>query len=123
MLRRTLLFLLLCLPAFTAAVDSVGITVSDLDRSVDFYTTVLSFEKVSEVELVGAEYEHLSGVFGARVRTARLRLGDEFIELTEYLAPKGRPFPTDTRANDRWFQHIAIITPDMDRAYTWLRAN
>jgi catechol 2,3-dioxygenase-like lactoylglutathione lyase family enzyme len=121
MLRRTLLFLLLCVPAFTAAVDSVGITVSDLDRSVDFYTSVLNFEKVSEVELAGAEYEHLSGVFGARVRIARLRLGDEFIELTEYLAPKGRPFPTDTRANDRWFQHIAIITPDMDRAYTWLR--
>ena len=123
MLRRTLLFLFLCVPAFTAAVDSVGITVSDLDRSVEFYTTVLSFEKVSEVELAGTGYEHLSGVFGARVRVARLRLGDEFVELTEYLAPKGRSFPPDTRANDRWFQHIAIITPDMNRAYTWLRAH
>jgi catechol 2,3-dioxygenase-like lactoylglutathione lyase family enzyme len=123
MLRRMLLFLLLCLPAFTAAVDSVGITVSDLDRSIEFYTTVLSFEKVSEVELAGTDYEHSSGVFGARVRVARLRLGDEFIELTEYLAPKGRQFPADTRANDRWFQHIAIITPDMNRAYTWLRTH
>jgi len=53
----------------------------------------------------------------------RMRLGDEFIELTEYLAPKGRPVPVDSRSNDRWFQHIAIITSDMDKAYALLRQN
>ena len=104
-----------------AALDSVGITVSDLDRSVEFYTKVLSFEKVSEFEADGVEYEHLQGVFGLRIRTARLRLGDEFLELTEYLAPRGRPVPVDSRSNDRWFQHVAIIVSDMDRAYAWLR--
>ncbi len=56
-----------------------------------------------------------------RLRTARLRLGDEFIELTEYLAPKGRPAPADSRSNDRWFQHVALIVSDMDSAYGWLR--
>ena len=105
------------------SVDSVGMTVSDLDRSVDFFVKVLSFEKVSEVEVAGESYEHLQGVFGLRMRVARLRLGDEFIELTEYLTPKGRPVPADSRSNDRWFQHIAIITSDMDRAYAWLRQN
>src|SRR5215469_11164427 len=105
------------------AVDSISLTVSDLDRSVEFYSKVLSFEKVSETELVGPEYEHLEGVFGLRMRTARMRLGDEYIDLTEFLAPRGRPAPGDSRANDRWFQHIAIITGDMDRAYGWLRAN
>jgi catechol 2,3-dioxygenase-like lactoylglutathione lyase family enzyme len=29
--------------------------------------------------------------------------------------------PVDSRANDRWFQHIAIIVSDMDRAYQKLR--
>lgn len=104
-------------------VASVGITVSDLDRSVDFYTKVLSFEKVSEGETAGEDNEHLEGVFGLHTRTARIRLGSEFIELTEYLAPRGRAVPADSRANDRWFQHIAIITSDMDRAYRWLREN
>ncbi len=52
-----------------------------------------------------------------------MRLGDEIIELTEYLAPKGRPIPVDSRSNDRWFQHIAIVVSDMDRAYQRLRAN
>ena len=102
-------------------VAAVGMTVSDIDRAVDFYSKVLSFEKVSDVEVWGSEYEHLQGVFGLRTRVVRLRLGEEFIELTEYLAPKGRPIPVDSRSNDRWFQHIAIIVSDMDRAYQWLR--
>ncbi|MGE0881961.1 MAG: VOC family protein [Blastocatellales bacterium] len=105
------------------SVDSVGFTVSDLDRSMEFFSKVLSFEKVSDVEVIGDEYEHLQGVFGLRMRVVRMRLGDEFIELTEYLAPRGRPIPVDSRSNDRWFQHIAIITSDMDRAYEWLRKN
>ena len=78
-----------------AAVDSVGITVSDADRAVEFFSRVLSFEKVSDVEVAGGEYEHLQGLFGLRMRVVRMRLGDEFIELTEYLTPRGRPIPAD----------------------------
>lgn len=102
-------------------VDSIGLTVSDLDRSIDFYTKVLDFQKVTEEELAGDEIERRQGVFGVRLRRARLTLGDETIELTEYLAPRGRPAPVDARSNDRWFQHVAIIVSDMDRAYTRLR--
>lgn len=104
-------------------VGAIGMTVSDMDRSVEFYSKVLSFEKISDVEVAGENYEHLEGIFGLRMRVVRMQLGTEFIELTEYLAPKGRPFPADTRSNDRWFQHIAIIVSDMDKAYAWLRQN
>ena len=103
------------------AVDSVGFTVSDMDRAVEFYTSVLTFERVSDVEVAGREYELLTGVFGARLRIVRLRLGGESIELTEFLAPRGRPIPPDMRANDLAFQHIAIIVSDMDAAYERLR--
>ncbi len=106
-----------------AALQVVGMTVSDVDRSVEFFTKVLSFEKVSDVEVAGDDYEHLEGLFGLRMRIARLKLGDESIELTEYLTPRGRSVPVDSRSNDRWFQHVAIITSDMDRAYDWLRKN
>ena len=37
------------------------------------------------------------------------------------MAPRGRPIPVDSRSNDRWFQHIAIIVSDMERAYAHLR--
>ena len=110
-------------PPAVAALDSVGLTVSDMERSVDFFARVLSFEKVSDVEVAGPDYERLQGLFGLRARIVRMKLGEEFIELTEYLTPKGRPVPVDSRSNDRWFQHIAIIVSDMDKAYQWLRQN
>jgi catechol 2,3-dioxygenase-like lactoylglutathione lyase family enzyme len=103
------------------AVDAVGMTVSNMDRSVAFFTDVLTFEKISDVELAGDEYERLQGVFGLRIRVVRMRLGLEHIELTEYLASRGRRIPEDSRSNDRWFQHVAIIVSDMDAAYTRLR--
>ena len=110
-------------PPLVEGVDAIGMTVSDMDRAIDFYSKVLTFEKVSDTEVAGENYEHLEGVFGLRMRVVRMRLGDEFIELTEYLAPKGRPIPIDSRSNDRWFQHLAIIVSDMDKAYARLRQN
>ncbi len=108
----------------TIEVKSVGpiaVTVADMDRSVDFYTNVLSFERTSDVEVFGEDYERLMGVFGLRMRVVGLRLGDESLELVQYLAPRGRTMPYDSRGNDQWFQHIAIIVSDMDRAFDHLR--
>jgi len=102
-------------------VSALGITVSDLDRSLAFYVGVLGCKPLSEVESCGEDIEHLQGVFGARVRTARLSLGEERIELSEFLAPEGLPIPADSRSNDRWFQHAAIAVRDMGKAYAHLR--
>jgi catechol 2,3-dioxygenase-like lactoylglutathione lyase family enzyme len=105
-----------------SAVVSVGYTVSDLDRAVRFFTDVLEFTRVGgEQEIAGEAWERLAGVFGLRARVARLRLGDEEVELSEYLAPRSRPIPPDMRGNDRAFQHVAIVVSDMARAYRKLR--
>jgi catechol 2,3-dioxygenase-like lactoylglutathione lyase family enzyme len=104
-----------------SAVTSIGITVSDMERALAFYTGVLPFEPLYDVEVAGRPWEQLQGVFGARLRVVGLRLGDERLELTEYLAPRGRPMPPDTRGNDRWFQHVAIIVREMGPAYAHLR--
>ena len=113
-------------PSFRTKTVSIGpilTTVEDMDRSVDFYSRVLTFEKVADREVAGDEMEHLFGVFGARVRLVEMKLGDESIELAQFLAPRGRPMPVDSRSNDLWFQYIAIIVSDMDRAYAILRQN
>jgi catechol 2,3-dioxygenase-like lactoylglutathione lyase family enzyme len=133
-MRRILTIVALCLwfapEALTKApasrplaqsVDAVGMTVSDMDRSVAFFSNVLTFETISDDEVAGADYERLQGVFGLRMRVVRMRLGAEQIELTEYLTPRGRPIRVDSRSNDLWFQHVAIIVSNMDRAYARLR--
>ena len=124
---RTLLigFLALCSISISAqspqvAVESIGMTVSDMDRAVEFYSA-LTFQKVSDIEVFGDEFEHLEGVFGARLRIVRMQLGNEYLDLTQYLAPPGRPIPVDSRSNDLWFQHIAIVVRDMDQAFDRLR--
>ncbi|HWP64349.1 MAG TPA: VOC family protein [Candidatus Limnocylindria bacterium] len=124
--RLALLFVLLVTglaEARVAAVEAIGMTVSDLRRSVAFYTAVLDFEPLAEVEVAGEPYERLLGVFPVRLRMARLGLGDERIELTEYVTPRGRPAPLDAQSNDRWFQHVAIVVRDMDAAYRRVAAH
>ena len=123
--RFLVLFLIVAFSSVTAkattSVESVGMTVRDMDRAVGFYSA-LTFQKVSVVEVLGDEFEHLEGVFGARMRTVRMQLGNEYLDLTQYLAPPGRAIPTDSRSNDLWFQHIAIVVRDMDEAFEKLRA-
>ncbi len=102
-------------------VDAIGITVSNMDRSIKFYSDVLGFKKTSDVELYGSEYEQLEGIFGLRMRVARMQLGDEQIELTDYITSGGRGIPEDARSNDLIFQHIAIVVSDMEKAYERLR--
>lgn len=41
------------------AVDSIGMTVSDMDRAVDFYTQTLPFVKIADTEVYGTDWEHL----------------------------------------------------------------
>jgi len=92
-------------------VETAGFTVSDMDRSIDFYRRVLHFQKVSDRRIPDGN-----------ARVVRMQLGEEQIELAQYDA-KGRPFPADSHGNDHWFQHVAIVVSDMQKAYAVLRQN
>ncbi len=138
-MSRLLSALLLVLPSFTLdacapvaraddapaarGVGCIGLTVSDADRASEFYTRVLDFRRELGTEVAGESWERLQGVFGLLARTVRVRLGNECLDLTEYLAPRGRPVPADARSNDRSFQHVAIVVSDMDEAYRRLRSS
>jgi catechol 2,3-dioxygenase-like lactoylglutathione lyase family enzyme len=98
-----------------------ALTVSDLDRAVAFYEQALGFTKVGERTVAGPDQDALTGIFGTRVRMARLQLGDEFVELEQYVAGAGQPVPLDGRSNDLWFQHFAVVVSDMEKAYEHVR--
>ena len=102
--------------------DAFVLTVSDLDRSVSFYENALKFRKIMERTIADRNYDYVTGVFGTRLRTATLRLGDETIQLEQFVSPAGRPIPVDSRSNDLWFQHFAVVVSDMDRAFEHVQA-
>jgi len=93
-------------------VEAVGMTVRDMDKSISFYSKVLSFEKIND---------ETSG--NPSVRKVRMKIGQETIELTQYLSLHGRSIPADMKSNDLYFQHIAIVVSDMDKAYEVLKKN
>src|SRR5215510_8085722 len=128
-----LLAVLLCLPSTQAtagenhavvatSVSAIGFTVSDIDRSVSFYRDVLTFKPISDVEVDGPEYDQLWGIFGVRARVVRMQLGEQQLELIEFLSPPDvRPIPVPSYSNDLWFQHFAIVVRDMEEAWARLR--
>ena len=107
-IRRWLAFgmlaLLLALPSHGHARDRlsgdvqrvkmIGFTVADVGRQADFFTKVLQFEKISDFRVVGGEYDKMQGVFNANMRIIHLKLGEQVVELTQYVSPAtGRPIP------------------------------
>jgi catechol 2,3-dioxygenase-like lactoylglutathione lyase family enzyme len=106
------------------AVAGVSLTVSSLEAALPFYTEVLSFEEVERYELSGPALGQLYGLAepGLRLRAAVLQLGQERIELLEFVGEERQlPIPEDSRSNDRWFQHIAIVVSNLEAAYQHLR--
>lgn len=102
-------------------VIGVGITVSHVERAIHFYTAVLGFEHVETVEDSGSDVDHLTGLPSAKLQVATMRLGEQQINLIEVASHDGRAIPADSRSNDLWFQHIAIVVRDIDAAYDILR--
>jgi len=108
-------------------IKGVSFTVSNLNEALKFYTEVLSFRIDTVYVLQGKKVQHLFGLEDANllINVARLYLGDEYIELMEFHSKKtiSRKIPIDSRSNDLWFQHIAIVVSDMNKAYAILTEN
>jgi catechol 2,3-dioxygenase-like lactoylglutathione lyase family enzyme len=92
------------------AVGCIGVPVSNLEHAKDFYTGVLQFRTA----------EGSGGAREPHERAVRLALGRECIELREPVGGVRHAVPADSQSNDRWFQHVAIVVRDIDRAYARL---
>ena len=94
--------------------------VSDLDRAEAFYREGLGFRATAR----GRCDEGTLAALGLRNDDAKevvMRLGAQDIALVRFAA-QGRPYPPDSRSEDLWFQHLAIVVSDMDTAYAHLSA-
>ena len=95
--------------------------VSDLRASEAFYGSALGFHTVSRGPLDPPAIAAL-GLTDVTAHRVSMRLGEEALSLVQF-DPPGRAYPADSRSNDLWFQHVAIVVSDMDAAYAQLCSN
>src|SRR6266403_5767847 len=71
--------------------DHTGITVSNLERSLEFWQNVLGFEFSHRAHKTREMASEITGVAGAEIKLAVVKApGGHKIELLEYLAPPDR---------------------------------
>jgi catechol 2,3-dioxygenase-like lactoylglutathione lyase family enzyme len=98
----------------------MGLTVSELDRSVAFYTK-LGYQLTDRITEEGAEVELGTGVPGANLEVAMLEgPNDSRLELIRYLRPAD--VPAGMPNNRIGAAHLCVEVEDVDLAYDELRA-
>jgi len=100
--------------------NHTSLTVSDLERSVAFYTEKLGFQVEGRFEPKGPGIEQITALPGAHLKVAFLSLGDFRLELIQYLAPQG--VKLDTATNNVGSAHIAFWVDDTMQTYQELKA-
>lgn len=93
----------------------VSRVVADLERAERFYRDGLGFRCV-RAGPGDPMLATLLGLPGAALQEAVMRLGREEIALVRF-DPPGPVYPPDSRSDDGWFQHLAIVVGDMAGAY------
>ncbi len=102
-----------------SSLDHIGLTVGDLERSIQFYCTVFDCVVRERAVIQGAEVESLTGVAGAVIHTADLNLPrGGMLELLQYLGPDRTVLAQ--RRFDAGHSHIAFRVDDVEA--TRLRA-
>ena len=90
-------------------VDHINLVVSDLERSVRFYTEVLGFRKTADVVMEGDWIEAIIGLKGVR-------------GLVAFVEPPGAVLPENSRANTQGLRHVAFRVDDIAAMAARLRA-
>jgi catechol 2,3-dioxygenase-like lactoylglutathione lyase family enzyme len=98
-----------------------GITVSDLDRSVPFYTGYFDLTEVKRVPIVGEQISSAVGIAGVSMTCCLLAGDNTILELIEYDSPDGRPYE---RANsDVGAVHPCFAVDDIEALYERMKAD
>ena len=99
-------------------VHHAGITVSELDRAVEFYTDTFGFAVAAEFSVGGDAFADAVDVAGAAGSFVHLDGGDTIVELVEY-DPSGEP--TAEPSLDRpGATHLGLAVDDVDAVYAGL---
>ena len=102
--------------------DHVAITVSDLDRSLEFYRDRLGLQEVERHRLEGEGISAMAGKPDVVMDVVRLTTGNPpgiLIDLQQYVRPEGST--STAELGDVAHTHVCLVVSDIDAACAELR--
>jgi catechol 2,3-dioxygenase-like lactoylglutathione lyase family enzyme len=99
-------------------IEHIALSVSDLDKSIEFYCKHLHCEVIRIIEagtnpLLGK----VVGMPDCIARIAHLKSGPNMLELFEYIKPRGEKIPLDHIQADNGFIHAGFRSSDVRNDY------
>ena len=104
------------------AIHHIGISVSDITRSLDFYEDLLGGERLGPYERSGPRIDAVTGYPGVVVRQAFVRAqeGPTVVELLQYDGGSGISIDPDN--GHAGAAHVAVTVADLDATLERLTA-
>ncbi|MFC4447499.1 VOC family protein [Halorussus aquaticus] len=94
-----------------------GVTVTDLDRAVEFYREVLGLDVLDRFTVSGEAFSEGVGVEGATGDFAHLDAGSARVELVEYEPEDEGTDPDTEPVNRPGAKHLGLSVENLDRFY------
>ena len=104
--------------------DHVAVTVSNMERSLQFYRDQLGLVVQGSHDLEGSTVSVMAGKDKVRMKVVTLACpqnSDVRIDLQQYIEPEGKQ--SDSLLGDIANSHICIEVQDIDEAYRKLKGN
>lgn len=95
----------------------VGISVTNLETAIDFYTKMLDMEVAAIFPFGDALYSRVMGLENAQGRMAVVRKGGLMLELFEFANPSPASKDANYPVADRGISHFGIEVSDISATY------
>jgi catechol 2,3-dioxygenase-like lactoylglutathione lyase family enzyme len=105
------------------ALDHIAVTVSDLSRSLPFYTDILGLEETERHLLEGETISTMAGKPGVVMQVVRLKSPDGspvLVDLQQYISPKGAV--SNAALGMANHSHFCFQVKNLQQAYEQLTA-
>ena len=103
-----------------AEVHHVGLTVGDLQRSVDWYCTHLGLREIGRAHLDGSKISAQTDLPDTQIDVALLAGSNTVLELLSYASPPGDRY--QLRCCDVGAAHLCVVVDDLEATVTAMRA-
>ncbi len=95
------------------AIGHVGLTVSDLERSLSFYRDAMGMKEILRNEFAEPSFGSLTNNPGAHINTAMLQAGELILQLVEYIHGGGATLGLDHASVGTL--HFSFAVDDIDK--------